>query len=434
MTAARPGTHASSVQESAAIDTRRVGFIDTVRAIALGRVVFGHAANAVGPHVVTTMPLMFFSGGALARASFARGPALPVLRRRLRRALLPIWWYGLIACVVMLVASRVAPGPGTSFSVADALSLALPFRWPTGSEWGYLFVAHLWYIATYLQLFVLTPVLARCYRRAPRLLIGMFIVANVAIHWALTARGWDGRVFGFHIFREVSLALLFVPFWCFGFSYRDGTVQRLSTIARWGLALGFGAAAIVFWRVANFGDGRILMQLVGAAWLFGALAAEPMLERLAKARRLGTVITYVSRRALTIYLWHLVAIWATVELMKSVPSMSEWMLAIAPWWFWRSLGAIVLTFVFCVLFGWIEDVAARRRTTLLLGVQPLEDRPAPLEQQGGGGAASRTAAMFGDEIDRDDRDAVAVGERAQLLEARRRAVVVEHLADHRDGR
>ena len=90
---------------------------------------------------------------------------------------------------------------------------------------------------------------------------------------------------------------------------------------------------------------------------FDALARRPLADR---------VVTIFNARAVTVYLWHEVALMASVPLIDvlwEVPAF-ERDLPLDSVWF--QFGAVwVLIAAAVALLGWVADVAAKRRPRLL---------------------------------------------------------------------
>lgn len=87
---------------------------------------------------------------------------------------------------------------------------------------------------------------------------------------------------------------------------------------------------------------------------------------LARFERLDRIVTIFNGRAVTIYLWHEIALILAVPLIDrfwNVPAFEKW-LPLESQWFMFGIGW-VLIWIAIPLFGWVEDVAARRKPRLL---------------------------------------------------------------------
>ncbi|MDL5157301.1 glycosyltransferase [Actinomycetospora termitidis] len=361
----------------------RTRWLDVLRAIALVRVIGYHVVGwGWLSFVFPSMGVMFALGGSLMLASLARAEAVDVIGRRLKRLLPPFWLFGLIVVPVMLWHGF---GPDEAPPVTEWLFWFVPVLDPPGSEWAGDATVVLWYIRTYLWLVLLTPALLWAWRRRPALAITVPLVV-VALDALLGGAVRDFGAFG----TALVDASIFAGCWMLGFAHRDGSLRRMP----WGwalLAAGVAIGAGVAWALANpAGDvgidlndiplGQALVSL-GAVLL--VLRYTPRLAWLERIPLLGRVITVINARAVTIYLWHNVAI-------ALAPLVDERL-------GWSSTGAmvgtaVVLTVVLALGLGWIEDVAAGRRPALIPGPaqRPLRPRgpkrpvPAPPEIPAGG--------------------------------------------------
>jgi len=121
------------------------------------------------------------------------------------------------------------------------------------------------------------------------------------------------------------------------------------------------AVAAAAWRLTQpvplgvVNNSHPLHLFVGTTWLAIALANTEALGRLANSRMAGGAIRAISRRSLTIYLWHTGAIILAVNILDVGGVHGP---------FGHAAGLVLLTalgtFVAVQLVGWIEDVAAGR--------------------------------------------------------------------------
>jgi CubicO group peptidase (beta-lactamase class C family)/peptidoglycan/LPS O-acetylase OafA/YrhL len=360
---------------------RRDRFLDLVRAVALVRVVLWHTfAAPVLTYVVAAVPTMFFVTGALLAGSIDRRGARTVVLDRLRRLLVPFWAYGVVAIGAMVGAAAVLGTPDTAMPVR-ALWWLFPLDDPAGSDWqqGWL-VSSLWYVRVLLWLVLLAPLVRRIARRAPY--AGLAGAAAVVVATDVFGAGRPAWLAG-------DLAL-YGGFLLLGMAWHDGRFAAL-TARRWtafAAATAVVAAGWLWLRPAPGGivnDAHPAHLLVGLAWLSAALAARGPLERWAARPAVGRVVDALSARSLTIYLWHGPAIVLAYHLS------------------WRSEGVVpaalrpvvllavvaVLTGVGVVLFGWIEDRAARRPARL----HPLAPALHPRRRRIALGASLTTVAL-----------------------------------------
>jgi CubicO group peptidase (beta-lactamase class C family)/peptidoglycan/LPS O-acetylase OafA/YrhL len=350
---------------------RREAFLDVVRAVAIVRVIAWHAFGlAAITYVVAAMPAMFFVSGSLLAQSFGRRRTRTVLVDRFRRLLVPLWAFGLVAWGAMAVA---AWRTGTPLPIHRALAWIFPLTDPVGSSWeGGWLSSHLWYLRTVTWLFLLAPLLLRAVRARPRLTILVLVAAVFALD--VVDRHGTTLPFGHRGLWGAGDVVLYSVFLLMGFLHRDG---HLRTVTRRGwvavaLVAAVGAAA---WRLTQpvplgvVNNSHPLHLFVGLAWLAAALAVQQPLARLGATGLVGPAVRAIGKRALTIYLWHTAAIIVALNVLdaRGVDGPVA-----------HPVGLVVLTALGVVvaiqLFGWVEDIAARRRPVRPVRA-PLPARP-----------------------------------------------------------
>lgn len=326
-----------------AVDTRlkRSIYLDALRAVALVRVVIFHATGSWLVTAFTAMPLMFFIAGTLYAASLDRRATSKVVRDRYRRIMVPYWGY--LAAMVALwgalgVLGEITPANWVGF-LMPVVSMAGP-KGPGADTALHLTWFALRYIQTHLILSLIGGPLRRWQQQRPRRLwtaIGALFV--------LGAAGAPG----------LSIMMFYVACWVLGYAHHDGRVEawlrpRWKRVC-WLLGpvgavafFGFHQRAIV---VAAFG-----VAFLGIFWLSLALGLQPRIEPWLEGRFQRSVTSWFSQRSLTIYLWHGVALWVMVELDLPGALVT------------RLVGCAVLVVAAVVVFGWLEDVAARRPAQL----------------------------------------------------------------------
>ena len=361
----------------------RETFLDVVRAVAIVRVIAWHAFGlAAITYVVAAIPAMFFVSGSLLAQSFGRRGTWTVLRDRFRRLLVPLWAFGLVAWGAMAVA---AWRTGDGLPIHRAIAWIFPLTDPLGSAWeGGWLSSHLWYLRTVTWLFLLAPILLRAVRARPRLTVVVLVAAVLALD--LAGRHESLLPVSHRALWGAGDVVLYSVFLLMGFLHRDGGLRTVTRRGWLALAVVAGAGAVV-WRLTQpvplgvVNNSHPLHLLVGTGWLAAALAGQHTLARLGASRLLGPAVRAIGRRALTIYLWHTAAIIVALNILEARGVDGP----VA-----HPVGLVVLTTVGVVvaiqLFGWVEDIAARRR------------RPAPAR----GPWAPRPLAVLG-------RPAVAVG-------------------------
>ncbi|MDP1803813.1 MAG: serine hydrolase [Acidimicrobiales bacterium] len=358
----RNGTGSLAAIEVAAQGSRAPGrnerelFLDAIRAIAIIRVVAWHAFGAAAiTYFVAAMPAMFFVTGSLLAKSMNRRAPRTVLADRFRRLLIPLWAFAGVAWLAMAVA---AARTGTDLPLHRAVVWLFPLADPHGSAWeGGWLSSHLWYLRTLVWLLLASPFLLRAVRRAGARVL-LVPVAGVFVLDVLTREG--AVLAGQHALAwPAGDLVLYSVFLMAGFVHRD---MGLHTVSRrgWVVIAVLAAGAATAWRLTQpvplgvVNNSHPMHLFVGAAWLSVALAGRDILTRIAEGPRIGAAVRAIGRRSLTIYLWHTAAIIVGLNILEAAGIDGPL----------RAPSLVVLTVVGTVvavhLFGWVEDLAARR--------------------------------------------------------------------------
>jgi len=336
----------------------RNGFLDTVRAIALVRVIFWHAfASAPISWLVASMPTMFFVAGSLLAGSIDRKPLRVLMHDRLRRLLVPFWAFGGVVLCAMTLVHQLHPSATTRLNPLSLIAWIVPFSDPHGSLWEAGWVSTpLWYLRCYLWLLLLSPLLRRAQKRFGALallpsLIGLFAVDAIVRH-----PGSVPAVVSSLQFYAGDLAT-YSFFLVLGFMHHDGLVESMDLRARLEWAAIGGIAAVLWLQVAHVpglvvNNSYPLLLFVGLAWLAIFLTLEPMLSKAPRHMLVGPVVRWLGRRSMSVYLWHPIAIVAGYRVRAM---FFPWTPRVAV------LPVVALVVVgLCVLFGRIEDLSAGR--------------------------------------------------------------------------
>ena len=330
-------------------------YFDTLRALAIIRVVVFHAFPYAALELVfPSMGVMFALGGSLMVRSVDRSAAKAV-RNRIRRLLPALWVMALIMVPLML--RRGWPDHPTW----SLLFWIVPIAEPPASEFGYPAAGVLWYLATYLWLVLLSPPLLKLYRRA-RLATLLMPLALLAVFQLYPG------TFGTTAGPVVQNVLAYGTCWILGFAHREGDLARLRPAVVLPLAAACVGGPLAWAFTHPGGEGvdltgiPLAYALYGVGFVLALLRWSPDMTWLARVRPLNGFVSMVNNRAVTIYLWHNVAITVAVLLFDplklwEIPTQGleeavDFTIALL------ALAAAVLG------LGWVEDIAARRKPRL----------------------------------------------------------------------
>lgn len=177
----------------------------------------------------------------------------------------------------------------------------------------------------------------------------------------------DGRI-GSILFDLAT----FLTCWLLGFAHRDGLVDRLHP----GVVLLLAAATMAFggwYGLTHQSDGSYDLNeipLAQAFWSVGfvllLLRFRPDMDWVRRIKPLDRTVTIFNSRAVTIYLWHEIALIVSVPLIDLMWQVRAFELSLPLDSMWFQFGvAWVLIAVAVLLVGWVEDVAAKKRPRLL---------------------------------------------------------------------
>ncbi|WP_371102101.1 acyltransferase [Streptomyces sp. PU_AKi4] len=337
----------------------RDGYFDLLRAVALVRVVAYHTFGwAWAGMVFPSMGVMFGLAGTLMARSLRR-PALTVIRGRVRRLLPPFWFWGFFVVTAMLVHGWM-PGWRIVYWI-------VPLGDPPGSAWAGQAWEIVWYLRTYLWFVLLSPLLLRIFRLSPVVVLVLSLVPVVVLTYLWQPpEGRPGSAL-------TDLAT-FLFCWLLGFAHHEGVLGRLRPLAvavASLAALAYGGWYALAHQSAYGGtydlDDNPLAQAFWSAGFVTLLMYAKEYAGLVGPSR-SRLVTVFNARAVTIYLWHEVALVLAVPLIDrfwEVPAF-EAHLPLGSQWFLFGVGWVLIG-AFVLACGWVEDVAARRKPTLLPG-------------------------------------------------------------------
>lgn len=323
---------------------KRSPYIDALRALAIVRVYLLHTLWLTWlPLAFPAMPVMFALAGYLTAVSLDRGAPLRVVGSRLRRLLPPLWALAAVAVPLMVLV-------GWRPSLLDVAWWVAPLRNPPSSEWGGPFSLGLWYIRAYLWLVLFSPLLWWAFRRWP---VGALLgLSGLAV--LLTSPLVDLPV---NPVTDVVWSMAaYGSCWLIGYARHTGLLDRVPL--RW-YVLGVGALALgaMMWLADRGEDDQLGGLVWGWAVVLLLMRARPRLDWLAQVPWLARLIRMINARAVTIYIWHLPVLYAAGALL-TLAGLYAGKSAIL------GVGTVLLVGVVLAL-GWVEDLAARRRPSLL---------------------------------------------------------------------
>jgi CubicO group peptidase (beta-lactamase class C family)/peptidoglycan/LPS O-acetylase OafA/YrhL len=356
MTESPPATTPSAISAG-----KRNAFLDVVRTIATIRVVAWHAFGApVLSYLVAAMPAMFFVFGALLGKSADRRPLRSVVTDRLRRTMLPLWAFALITWAFAVVVLQRSAGESPWLSFASWLfPIVDPMAVPWESEW---LSSPLWFLRALIWILALSPLWLAASKAKPRLTLAVFVsgifITDIATRIPeLVPQSAPG------IWWSLGDIALYGSFAVAGSilnrkGYVAGAVDRRITLA----IVGVGALASLVWVLTQsvhlnvVNNSHPLHFFVGTAWLALAFTFKDHLVAASFKPAISQVVRVVNQRSMTIYLWHSLAIIASVSFLGSI-GFSQFVTEPII----RTVLVIFGVAVAVLAFGWIEDIAAGRR-------------------------------------------------------------------------
>jgi peptidoglycan/LPS O-acetylase OafA/YrhL len=340
-------------------DTGRDRYFDVLRAVAILRVVTNHAFPFTVLEVAfPSMGVMFALGGSLMAQSMRRSPGRAV-RGRLRRLLPALWVMGAVLVPLML-----ATGWADRPVWPRLLFWVLPLSDPPANQWGMNGAGVLWYLVTYLWLVLMSPILIKLYRRMP---IPAVVLPLLLLGLSLLYPGVLGEEYMGSPAWVITNVLTFGSCWILGFAHRDGHLRRIRPAVVVALATGCVGASLG-WAFTHPGDNGVNLLDAPLAYAVYCLAFTLVLMRwsppmrwLSQRRVLDGLVTLVNARAVTIYLWHNLAIAAAVVIGAR---LQFWQLGSGEHVAYAAI-IVVLLLDITIALGWVEDLAARRPARLL---------------------------------------------------------------------
>lgn len=364
------GLEAAASTERDGVGTSRNIYLDLIRVVAIAAVVVGHwiatgitykhgqlhGVDVLGVSPWTSwltlgfqvVPLFFLVGGYAGALSWSRyraagGSAFGWMHHRARRLLIPTAAYIAAISLAVVVCTAAGANRGDLEEAGWALSL------------------HLWFLAPYLLLLLLTPALLAAHRRygvaVPAVMAVVAVVIDVGFieeHWRFV--GWANYVLVWGTFHQLGFA------WHQGFlAGRRGRALALAAGAVCALVL------LIWWgpypvsmvgvpgaRIQNASPPSAALLAFGLAQVGVVLLAAPSvsawLDRPGR-RRLRHLISRANATTMAVYLWHMVP----VVLVTVVAYPHHWLaqpsIGSRAWWVQRIPWVASLTLVLVVVLA-----------------------------------------------------------------------------------
>ncbi|MCM4076149.1 acyltransferase family protein [Paractinoplanes hotanensis] len=369
-------------------------YIDTLRALAIVRVVVYHAFGwAWLTYVLPAMGVMFAIAGSLMAASLAKSGARKAVWSRIRRLLPALWTFAAVALPIMFWHGWSASDPDHPLHKLNLLFWLFPLEDPPGSSWGEPFWEVLWYLRAYLIFVLVSPILYFAYKKLGWVVVALPLAALAALH--LTGFRLPDPIDGI-MWDFVTYAAC----WIAGFAHRDGRLHRLP-VAVWAALTAVLGGIGLYWLFTHptawgfdLNEEPIARTLWSLAFVLIVLRFRPALAVLDKVSFtwLSESVRVINARAITIYLWHfpLITVGAAVLEHYEVP----W--ATFQYIVWMLVLETALVLVAVLLFGWVEDVSAKRKASLWPAAMPSlagAGGPAMPAVAGAGGPAAAGAVF-----------------------------------------
>lgn len=352
-------------------------YVDFLRALSIGVVVFGHWLMAIvyfndgklsGDNalevipgvwaltwILQVMPLFFFVGGFSNATSLAsrKGSLHDWLTGRMSRLLRPTVFF-----------------VGAWMISAAALEVFVPTFSDDLAKATRIIAKPLWFLAVYVFVVPMAPLMLKLHRRfgfgVLVTLVGCAVAVDILrLNW-LEAIGY----------------LNFAFIWLFahqlGFFYEDGSLVRLGQRAHSLMAIGglitlFGLTQFGPYAQSMVGGGRTgasnntppsICLIALTVWLAGlAMLARPVLTRWLNGRRAWSAVIAANAMIMTVFLWHLTAL-LVVSITILPTGFPQPDAGSGAWWALRPVWILMLSVFlvpFVFFFGRFERPRARAR-------------------------------------------------------------------------
>ena len=374
----------------------RDSYLDQLRVVAIAAVVVGHwlATGIVYQHghldgvdvlsvvawtswltlVLQVVPVFFVVGGYANALSWTRyhaagGSSTNWIRQRALRLLLPTSVYVAVIAVAVV---------GFDLGGVDRNDL---------SQAAWALTLHLWFLAVYLAMLVLTPALYAAQRRFGNRVTAVMVIAAVVIDVGVIERHW-------HLVGWVNYVLVWGTFHQLGFAWHDGLFT-----GRRGRPFMFTAGAVaalvllIWWgpypismigvpgaRIQNASPPSAALLAFGLTQVGLVLLVAPRARRWLERADRGSLRVRIARAnafTMPVYLWHMVPLVIVAEIAYPTHLLTQPAIGSGAWWaqriVWVALLVAVLAVVLAVLAFVSRHLGRPRRTgsASKLGLAPL---------------------------------------------------------------
>lgn len=304
--------------------------------------------------VLQVMPLFFVIGGfagytALRRSQQRGGTAKEFVAARIHRLVLPaVFTIGVVGVGLTLLLLNGVP--------ADLVATA-----------GYRYGQPLWFLGVFLLCQALLPLFAAAHRRARWITIELMVTTAVAVDAVRNATGIDGLGF-------MNLAFVWLALQQLGFFFADGRIDALTRRTR--IAIGVSAVAILIATfitgvyspdlIANINPPTASLLLVGVAHTMLLSLMREQVSRWSRLPLPNRFLTFVTPRAMTIYLWHMPVLLAMAGVSAIFAMMTGMALpepSSVEWWMTRPVWLVTVVALTAGLAFFLAGIEARRIPT-----------------------------------------------------------------------
>jgi hypothetical protein len=227
----------------------------------------------------------------------------------------------------------------------------VPLRDPESHSVGFGYVDILWYVRTYLWFVILSPVMLFAYRKARVATLVAPLALLPAAALTSASRGAVVDILGFG------------TCWALGFAAQDGFLARIPVRVCGVIVAALGVVGLTLEVSRPFstsgGTGPVFIgyAMWSAACVLVLLRCNPDMSWMARTGWLRSTVAVINARAVTIYIWHDVAIAVIAMFLHAVHAHVAHVAELP--------AVLLLTGLAVLAFGWVEDLAARRRPVLL---------------------------------------------------------------------